>query len=47
MEKEIEVIEEKQYQEIKNTMNKKNDYFTIEELKYLKKCIIKSDVILT
>ena len=47
MEKEIEIIEEKQYQEIKNIMNKENDYFTIEELKYLKEYIIKSDVNLT
>lgn len=41
MEKVIDIIEEKKYQEIKNIMNKENDYFTAKELDHIKNALQK------
>lgn len=44
---EIEVINEEVYQRIKKEMNKKDDYFTQDELKQFTNIYRKIDVILT
>ncbi len=45
--KENEIIEEELYQRIKKEMNKKDDFFNLEELKEFTNIYRKSDVILT
>lgn len=44
---EIGFIKEEKYQRIKKEINKTDNYFTMEELKILKKRLKKIDVILT
>lgn len=45
--KNLEIIDESIYQRIKKEMNKTNDYFTEEEIKYMEDFTKKIDVILT